>query len=136
MAVLDNTLQALFNMAHKELIWKNATPTSSFLPQTIIYRNNITLNDGDWIAVKYISFAGQYSGGIVLSEVGKSFAMDAVTGSTGQYTGGYFATGRAGTATKTGVIFYSPYFSTSGGAWTLRDDYLAAIPAEIWLIGR
>lgn len=35
MSVLDNALQALFSMAHKELLWKNASPTSSFAAQNV-----------------------------------------------------------------------------------------------------
>lgn len=35
MSVLDNALQALFAMAHKEVLWKNASPASSFTDQTI-----------------------------------------------------------------------------------------------------
>lgn len=35
MSVIDNALQALFNMAHKELLWKNASPTSSFAAQNV-----------------------------------------------------------------------------------------------------
>lgn len=35
MSVLDNALQALFTMAHKEILWENARPASSFADQTI-----------------------------------------------------------------------------------------------------
>ena len=35
MSVVDNALQALFQMAHKELLWQNASPTSNFPAQTI-----------------------------------------------------------------------------------------------------
>lgn len=35
MAVIDNAIQALFKMAHWELIWENASPTSSFGAQSI-----------------------------------------------------------------------------------------------------
>ena len=35
MSVLDNALQALFTMAHKEILWENASPASSFADQTI-----------------------------------------------------------------------------------------------------
>lgn len=35
MSVLDNALQALFSMAHKELLWENASPTSSFAAQNV-----------------------------------------------------------------------------------------------------
>lgn len=35
MSTLDNALQALLSMAHKELLWTNAKPTSSFAAQTI-----------------------------------------------------------------------------------------------------
>lgn len=35
MSVLDNALQALFSMAHKELLWKNASPASSFAEQNL-----------------------------------------------------------------------------------------------------
>ena len=35
MSILDNALQALFKMAHKELLWENASPKSSFPAQDI-----------------------------------------------------------------------------------------------------
>ena len=35
MSAIDNALQALFSMAHKELLWKNASPTSSFAAQNV-----------------------------------------------------------------------------------------------------
>lgn len=35
MSVLDNALQALFAMAHKETLWENASPESNFKKQTI-----------------------------------------------------------------------------------------------------
>lgn len=35
MAVLDNALQALFKMAHWEMLWQNASLTSNFPAQTI-----------------------------------------------------------------------------------------------------
>lgn len=35
MSTLDNALQALFSMAHKELLWKNASPASSFAEQNL-----------------------------------------------------------------------------------------------------
>lgn len=35
MAVIDNAIQQLFKMAHKELVWENANPTSSFAAQTL-----------------------------------------------------------------------------------------------------
>lgn len=36
MAVLDNALQALFNMSYWKVGWENASPTSGFAAQTII----------------------------------------------------------------------------------------------------
>lgn len=35
MSTLDDALRALFQMAHKELLWQNASPTSNFPAQTI-----------------------------------------------------------------------------------------------------
>ena len=35
MSILDKALQALFNMAHKKTLWKNASPASSFSEQTV-----------------------------------------------------------------------------------------------------
>ena len=35
MSVLDNALQALFSMAHKEILWENASPASTFAAQEI-----------------------------------------------------------------------------------------------------
>ena len=46
MSTLDNALQALFSMAHKEILWENASPTSSFAAQTI------DLNLGEYDAIE------------------------------------------------------------------------------------
>ena len=35
MSVVDNALQALLKMAHKEILWKNASPGSNFAAQQI-----------------------------------------------------------------------------------------------------
>lgn len=49
MSVLDNALQALFQMAHKELLWKNASPTSTFAEQNI----SVNLSEYDMIAIEH-----------------------------------------------------------------------------------
>ena len=33
--LVDNAIQQLFKIAHKELVWENANPTSSFAAQTL-----------------------------------------------------------------------------------------------------
>ena len=48
MSVLDNALQALFSMAHKEVLWENASPTSSFAAQTI----DLNLSEYDAIEIE------------------------------------------------------------------------------------
>lgn len=48
MSVLDNALQALFSMAHKEILWENASPTSSFAAQTI----DLNLSEYDAIEIE------------------------------------------------------------------------------------
>ena len=48
MSVLDNALQALFSMAHKEILWENASPTSSFAAQTI----DLNLREYDAIEIE------------------------------------------------------------------------------------
>ena len=48
MSVLDNALQALFSMAHKEILWENASPTSSFAAQT----TDLNLSEYDAIEIE------------------------------------------------------------------------------------
>ena len=48
MSTLDNALQALFSMAHKEILWENASPTSSFAAQTI----DLNLSEYDAIEIE------------------------------------------------------------------------------------
>ena len=48
MSVLDNALQALFGMTHKEILWENASPTSSFAAQTI----DLNLSEYDAIEIE------------------------------------------------------------------------------------
>lgn len=52
MSVLDNAIQALFDMAHKEVLWTNASPTSTFREQSVKIR---TLSNYDLIAIQYKS---------------------------------------------------------------------------------
>lgn len=52
MAVLDNALQALFKMAHWELLWQNASPESSFGEQTITINN---INNYDMFYITHIT---------------------------------------------------------------------------------
>lgn len=49
MSVIDNALQALFKMAHKEILWENASPTSKFNPQDVF----CACGDYDIIAINY-----------------------------------------------------------------------------------
>jgi len=116
-------------------LWENASPGSAFVPQTIKYKNNMTLSTGDWIAVRYVAFTGQYNRQIVFANVGESFTMDNVTGSTGVYSGGYFATGRTGTANEKGITFAGSYQSSAGGVWTRRDADNISVPTAVYLIG-
>ena len=48
MSTLDNALQALFSMAHKEILWENASPISSFAAQTI----DLNLSEYDAIEIE------------------------------------------------------------------------------------
>ena len=49
MSTVDNAIQALFQMAHKELLWKNASPTSTFAAQNI----SVNLSEYDMIAIEH-----------------------------------------------------------------------------------
>lgn len=49
MSTVDNAIQALFQMAHKELLWKNASPTSTFAEQNI----SVNLSEYDMIAIEH-----------------------------------------------------------------------------------
>lgn len=52
MAVLDNALQALFKMAHWEILWQNASPASSFPAQSVSARI------GDYETIEYLYSEG------------------------------------------------------------------------------
>lgn len=70
MSALDNALQALFQMAHKEILWENASPTSSFAAQTI----DLNLSEYDAIEIE----AGKMTTSLVVNsfEISKSDNYD------------------------------------------------------------
>lgn len=49
MSVLDNALQAMFDMARKSKAWKNASPTSNFAAQKIA----VDLSDCSEVGIEY-----------------------------------------------------------------------------------
>lgn len=68
MAVIDNAVQALFKMAHKELLWENASPESEFQEQTL----SVDTSGYDMIAVSFrgkASKVGNVGGGTAIVAV-------------------------------------------------------------------
>ena len=120
MAVLDNALQALFNMAHKKLLWENAKTNSNFAPQTI----KITTNPKSLYLVNCIYRAGYTAtNGEIVPYGCDSYIVNA--GQTNQF--------RNVEVTSSGFVFQAGYIVTAfGGSATIDNSRI--IPYQIYEI--
>lgn len=115
MSTLDKALQALLQMAHWDLLWTNATPTSTFPVQTLIVPN---ISQYDLYAVFYSLDTEETLLSSTIGQVGHGTYMLSITGT------GY---GRRAIATQSGD---SVYFQ--GGRLNNANDNKYQIPWYIY----
>lgn len=53
---LDKSIQYLFNMSHRDILWKNASPSSSFSPQEL----SVPCSSYDIISIEFQVTSGRY----------------------------------------------------------------------------
>lgn len=78
MSVLDNALQALFDMAHKEVLWTNSSPNSVFRAQSIPK----TLKADDLILINYKAYGSDTNKSLIVP-VGVGGLLETIMGSAG-----------------------------------------------------
>ena len=81
MSVLDNALQALFDMAHKEVLWTNSNPDGTFPAQNI----RKTLSPNDLILINYDA-RGRDTDKSLIVPVGVGGLLETIMGSSGYTT--------------------------------------------------
>ena len=121
MSVLDNALQALFSMAHKELLWQNASPTSGFPAQKV----PLSLKSRSIVYVvfrRYSNTATYYVGTFVVDgttqqyseyydKSSAAYSQQVMRTLTVETTGITFSTGTlvsANTAPETNAVYFIP----------------------------
>ncbi|MFR6258329.1 MAG: hypothetical protein ACLULK_06080 [Anaerovoracaceae bacterium] len=121
MAVLDNTLQALFDMSHKELLWENANTNSNFAPQTI----KKTTNPKSLYLINCI-YAAKYTAtnGEIIPYGGNSYIVN--SGTVNAY--------RNAAVTSAGFVFGAGYVATIFGGSSATLDNSRIIPYQIYEI--
>lgn len=78
MSVLDNAIQALFDMAHKEVLWTNSSPNSAFPAQNI----RKTLSPNDLILINYDAYGSDTDKNLIVP-VGVGGLLETIMGSSG-----------------------------------------------------
>lgn len=78
MSVLDNALQALFDMAHKEVLWTNSNPDGTFPAQNI----RKTLSPNDLILINYEAQDSDTDKSLIVP-VGVGGVLETIMGSKG-----------------------------------------------------
>lgn len=127
MSILDNALQALFAMAHKELVWENASPTSDFPAQKI----SLSLRNGGLVVVefkRYINLSTYYIGTFIVDGTSQQFSEYYGKSSTG-YSQQVM---RTLTVTTTGITFSTGTMATANVVPGTDDGYF--IPTKIYEI--
>ena len=121
MAVLDNTLQALFDMSHKELLWENANTNSNFAPQTI----KKTTNPKSLYLINCI-YAAKYTAtnGEIIPYGGNSYIVN--SGTVNAY--------RNAAVTSAGFVFGAGYVATIFGGSSATLDNSRIIAYQIYEI--
>lgn len=127
MSVLDNALQALFQMAHKELLWQNASPTSGFPAQKVPL--HLTSGSIVYVVFKQAHSSAKYYVG--------TFSVDGTTQQYSEYYGkasnGYSQQAmRTLTVETTGITFSVGTLVTANAVPGTNDVYF--IPIKIYEI--
>lgn len=127
MSVLDNALQALFTMAHKELVWENASPTSDFPAQKV----SLSLRNGGLVVVefkRYITISTYYVGTFIVDGTSQQFSEY-----YGKAASSYSQQAmRTLTVTTSGITFSTGTMVTANVTPETNDGYF--IPTKIYEI--
>lgn len=127
MSTLDNALQALFQMAHKELLWQNARPTSDFPAQKV----SLSLRNGGLVVVefkRYINLSTYYVGTFIVDGTSQQFSEY-----YGKANNGYSQQAmRTLTVTTSGITFSTGTLATANVVPQTNDGYF--IPTKIYEI--
>ena len=127
MAVIDNAIQALFSMAHKELLWQNASPTSDFPAQKV----SLSLRNGGLVVVefkRYITISTYYVGTFIVDGTSQQFSEY-----YGKAYSGYSQQAmRTLTVTTSGITFSTGTMVTANVTPETNDGYF--IPTKIYEI--
>lgn len=113
MSTLDNAVQALFKMAHNDIVWKNASPTSNFNAQSI----PATLDANDIVTITFrqrkdnnrVGYAYGDAEKKVTVQVGQRFQVQFAAG---QNSDPLIVRFREGAVNSEGVYFYNAMYGT------------------------
>lgn len=122
--------EALENLGglSKTLLWSNTSPSSDFLPQTVL--EDVDLSEYDEIEIeyhKYTAYNDKYSRHC---KVGTSIDLVGVMGSTSSQVGSLYVCFRTAYTTANGVRFAKGLASSGGAAWV--DNNKCIIPIRIY----
>lgn len=78
MSTIDNALKALFDMAHKEVLWTSSSPNSTFPAQNI----RKTLSPNDLILINYDAQGSDTDKSLIVP-VGVGGLLETIMGSSG-----------------------------------------------------
>ena len=135
MSMLDKALQTLLGMAHKEILWKNASPSSNFSKQKI----NLNLSGYDAAVIKAVEQVnGDDYRKNTIFQICENNEQSTLLGI------GAFETGKTTVAIErsfkvmpSGVDFNNAYYRNidSTGGTTANDSYVPLIIYGIKLLG-
>lgn len=123
MAVLDNALQALFNMAHKDLLWENASPMSSFGSQKIEIDLKEVKSVEVFFAINNTSSSHSLAYSKALMDTGGRIMMSTTTNAYREFN-----------VSKTGIQFNNTQRFLSYGGSAGKDESAYLIPLYIFAI--
>lgn len=128
MSVLDNALQALFDMAHKEILWENASPNSTFNAQTI----SALCGQYDMIAIE---FKGTATGNIMLmamASYGNGIAIPLMfTSSVASTSSAIQSNYRQATLSANGIAFAATYTKYAANTTSAQNNTIL-IPITVY----
>lgn len=106
MSAIDNALQALFDMAHKEVLWTNPSSNSTFPAQSI----SKTLKADDLILINYIAYGSDTVKSLIVP-VGVGGILETITSNNGYTTPGsiVWAAWRKLTVSMNGIEFKNTF---------------------------
>lgn len=124
---IDKALQQLFAMAHKELVWENASPNSSFAAQTL----TLDLSGSRFVIVETKASNSNDFRHIKVIRIGTTTYLDTLINVAANST--VYARTRSCTVNADGVEFGSAYNRQITSTGTTQNDAFA-IPIRIYTI--